>query len=65
MLTIRGRYTVDDNFTTIFSDNKIYTIARATGEWGSVTVDGYFLTQEMYDKWESECQHEGTFELEL
>ena len=38
------------------------------GEWGSLHVGdrsatGSVLDQETYDKWESECEYEGEFEL--
>ena len=67
-MIIRGRYEGDDNFTTIYADNRIYTIARNTGDWGSVgvgerTAMGQVLDQATYDKWEAECSKEGTFEL--
>ena len=67
-MKITGKYKKDDNFTTVYYDNTIYTIARNTGNWGSVTVGqmtaiGQILTQEVYDKWASECEREGTFEL--
>lgn len=63
-----ARYTCDDNFTDIYAGNRIYTIARNTGNWGSVAVGermamGGVLTQELYDKWCSECTSTGTFEL--
>jgi hypothetical protein len=35
-MTVIGCYTRDDNFTTVFSNDVMYTIARNTGEWGSV-----------------------------
>lgn len=70
MKKIYGSYTEDDNFTTVFSNNTIYTIARATGEWGSVSVGnrtatGHVLDQESYDRMESECEYEGEFNLIL
>ena len=68
MKKIKGKYETDQNFTTVYCDNTIYTIARNTGDWGSVAVGqrtamGQILTQEVYDKWASECEKEGTFEL--
>lgn len=67
-MTIRGKYERDDNFTTIYADNRIYTIARGTGDWGSVgvgerTATGQVLDQATYDKLVAECSKEGTFEL--
>lgn len=65
--TIKGKYEKDNNFTTIYCNNTIYTIAR-NGKWGCKKVGentGFGkLTQEIYDKWESECTKEGTFVLE-
>ena len=67
-MIIKGKYEVDSNFTTVYSNNTIYTIARNTGEWGCVSVGqmtamGLVLTQEAYDKLSSECEKEGVFEL--
>jgi hypothetical protein len=67
-MKITGKYERDDNFTTVYSGNVMYTIARATGEWGSCKVGqlascGKVLTQELYDKWESQCELSGEFEL--
>ena len=67
-MTSKGKYEKNDNFTTVYSDNAIYTIARNTGEWGVLKVGefgatGHQLTQEIYDKWEGKCTKEGTFSL--
>lgn len=67
-MKITGKYKKDDNFITVYCDNTIYTIAINTGDWGSVSVGqktamGQILTQETYDKWDSECTEVGTFEL--
>ena len=67
-MKITGKYEVDQNFTTVYCDNTVYTIARNTGEWacvsvGSRTAMGQTLTQEIYNKWASECEKEGTFVL--
>lgn len=68
-MKITGKYEKDDSFTYVYSENKIYTIARGTGEWGFVEVGkrtamGQVLDQGTYDKWESECTESGTFELD-
>ena len=68
MKKIIGSYTEDENFTTVFANNTMYTIAKATGEWGSISVGnrtatGHILDQKTYDKWESECEYEGEFLL--
>lgn len=67
-MIIKGKYEVDSNFTTVYANNKMYTIAKNTGEWGVLPVGekayiGGVLTQEVYDKLASECDKEGTFEL--
>ena len=68
--TIKGRYETDDNFVTIYgNDNCLYTIARATGEWGSVGVGEMTgmarrLTQEYFDAGRDACTESGTFVLE-
>lgn len=69
VMTIKGRYERDDNFTTVYADNRIYTIARGTGDWGSIgagetTAMGQILTQPAYNAGEEECSQVGTFELE-
>ena len=66
-MTIRGKYESDANFTTVYSNNKVYTIA-GNGAWSSVavgemTASGKILTQETYDRWESGCTKEGEFDL--
>ena len=68
MRKIKGKYETDQNFTTVYCDNTIYTIARNTGDWGCIKVGettamGQILTKEAYDKFASECGREGTFEL--
>lgn len=68
MRTIKGKYTKDQNFVTVYCDNTVYTIARNTGDWGCICVGekttmGQVLTQEVYDKWASDCEKEGTFKL--
>lgn len=60
-MKITGNYKKDENFTTVYADNRIYTIARNTGEYGAAV--GGVITQELYDRWSSECVETGTFEL--
>ena len=67
-MKITGKYETNSNFTTVYCDNTIYTIARNTDNWGCVKVGertamGQILTQETFDKWASECIEVGTFEL--
>ena len=67
-MIIKGRYKKDDNFTTIYANNCIYTIARNSGEYACLRVGqcayiGGELTQERYNELENKCTQEGTFEL--
>lgn len=67
-MKIHGNYEIDDNFIKVYANNRIYTIARNTGDWGSVgvgerTAMGQVLDQATYDKWVAECLKEGDFEL--
>lgn len=67
-MTVIGKFKKDENFTTVYADNRIYTIARNTGEYGVAAVGdraatGGVITQELYDRWSSECVETGTFEL--
>lgn len=54
-MTITGAYKKDANFTTIYTEDTLYTIARNTGEWSlelhteilkptGVTPAGFFDT---------------------
>ena len=66
--TITGKFEKDSNFITVYADNRMYTIARATRECGSVAVGEDFacggtLTQEAYDEMASKCKKIGTFEI--
>jgi hypothetical protein len=68
-MTVIGCYTRDDNFTTVFSNDVMYTIARNTGEWGSVRVGGTFangqpFTKADYERFKGECDSVGTFVLD-
>lgn len=68
-MEIRGRYEKDSNFTTVYTDNCMCTIARNTGERsclevGELAAVGGRLTQERYDELAGQCQNEGTFWLE-
>ena len=67
-MTITGLYKSDSNFITVYSDNRIYTIAKNSDEWGCVavgeqTASGHILSQEIYDKWKSSCNKTGIFVL--
>lgn len=69
-MIIKGKYERDSNFVTIYGDdNRLYTIARATGEWGSVGVGemtgmARLLTQEWFNEHRGACSKYGKFVLE-
>lgn len=68
-MRVIGCYTRGDNFTTVFSNDVMYTIARNTGEWDSVRVGGTFangrpFTKADYERFKEECDHVGTFVLD-
>lgn len=67
-MLIKGKYKQDSNFTEIYTENTMYTIARNTGEWNSVKVgermaSGHILTKEIFEAWKSECEKWGEFQL--
>lgn len=67
-MTVTGKFTRDDNFTTIYTADTMYTVARSTGDWGCVKVggrmaNGYALTPDIFQQWKAECTEEGTFHL--
>ena len=67
-MTITGKYERDSNFTTVYMDDAMYTIARKTGEWrclkiGDTSATGHVLTQKRFEELKSSCEKEGTFNL--
>ena len=67
-MLIKGKYKRDSNFTEIYTENTMYTIARNTGDWGCVKIgermaSGRILTKETFEAWKSECEKWGEFEL--
>ncbi len=67
-MEIKGKYYIDENFVNIYSSNRLYTIARNGGAWGSRAVgdscgNGFIFTQELYNEGLKKCTKEGTFEL--
>lgn len=67
-MIVTGRTYKDDNFVYLCTEDTLYTIARATGDWSSITVDpqnrkGY-LTREMFESYKANCNSEGTYELD-
>lgn len=70
-MKIVGKFKEDNNFITVFerSTGTIFTIARATGDWGSRKIGdtafvGGTITQEAFDRLEAECEEFGEFEIE-
>lgn len=68
-MRISGYYEKDDNFTTIYSGNKIYTVTRNSGVWGCIPVGGRdiagnILTQTEYDRRRNACPSSGSFDLD-
>lgn len=67
-MTIKGKYIQDQNFTTVYTEDTLYTLARNSSDWGCVkigerTATGQILDRETFEKWKSECTKEGMFEL--
>lgn len=67
-MTITGKYERDSNFTTVYTDDVMYTIVRKTGEWGFLKIGdtsatGHVLTQKRFEELKSSCEKEGTFNL--
>lgn len=68
-MIVHGCYTKDSNFITLFSSDVMYTIARNTGEWGSVKVGGTLangrpFTKADYERMKEDCDNVGTFVLD-
>ena len=66
--TVYGKYCKDDNFTTVFCDNKMYVISNNTGKSNYVKIgqqmnNGFTLSKELFDKWKNECTQEGMFKI--
>ena len=67
-MKIKGKYKTDQNFITICSAGTIYTIARNSGQVGSVAIGEYVfhggkLTQKGYDQILSTCDQQGEFDV--
>ena len=68
-MTVIGCYERDENFTTVYSNDVMYTIARATGKWGAVRVGGTLangqpFTKADYERFKEGCDSVGVFTLE-
>ena len=67
-MKITGRYFVDDNFTTVFTNNTMYVIANNNCDWsclhiGERTAMGILISRELFNSLKSEATLTGTFEL--
>ncbi len=67
-MLIKGYYKKDDNFTEVYTEDTMYTIARNTGDWNCVKIgermaSGHILTKEIFEAWKSECEKWGEFQL--
>ncbi len=68
-MKITGKYTQDDDFVSIFSDDTMYTIDKGTLELetyciGDTLPSGDTLTQDLFDARKSQCTNEGDFVLQ-
>ena len=68
MIVVFGKYEVNNGLVRLFADNTMYEIVSPSN-WrcinvGQMSATNFVFTQEIYDKWISECTDEGTFELE-
>lgn len=69
VIRVQGAYKNDGyGFREIYSENRIYTVALATGEWSYISVgqraaNGMILTQEIYNQLKAGCDKTGEFEL--
>lgn len=68
-MKITGKYTQDDDFVTIFSDDTMYTIDKGTLDIdtyhiGDTLPSGNTLTQDLFDDRKSQCTDEGDFVLQ-
>ena len=67
-MRVTGKYEKDQNFIRVYSNNTVYTIARNSGEWGTLKVgecdrQGNVLTLEKFKEWENACEKVGTFDF--
>lgn len=67
-MKITGKYERDENFTTVYTADMMYTIAN-NGCWGFVPVggrmaNGCVLTPDLFDKWKDGAKKTGTFVLD-
>lgn len=66
-ITITGKFKIDRDSITVYSDGNIYGLSRNSSDWGSNHIGGYApegkITAELYQRWENECTEIGTFIL--
>lgn len=66
-IIITGKIERHENGVTVYTDGKIYGLARRGGDWGMNKIGGSapggIITAELYHKWENECSETGTFVL--
>lgn len=66
-MKIKGKYEKDSNFTTVYTDDSIYTITH-NGQYarvmvGEMTATGHVLTKDALQHWKEQCVKEGVFEI--
>lgn len=67
-MRIEGKYTQDDNFVTIYTEDTLYILDKETLEFesrkvGDKIVSEEILTQEFFDEQKDLCENEGIFVL--
>lgn len=67
-MEIRGTFFKDENFIYVFTGDRIYTIARNTGEWAYISIGGtthwgMVLDKDSYRKLAMLADSYGTFTL--
>lgn len=68
-MKITGRYIVDDNFTTVFTNDTMYVIANNSCDWsclhiGERTTMGILVNRELFNSLKEEATLTGTFEID-
>lgn len=67
-MRIEGKYTQDDNFVTIYTEDTLYILDKETLEFesrrvGDKVASKEILTQEFFDEQKNLCENEGVFIL--
>lgn len=68
-MRVEGKYTQDDNFVTIYTEDTMYILDKGTLEFesrkvGDELTSGETLTQGLFDKQKNLCENEGIFVLD-